>query len=148
MAQKEQDQIRMARMLSEGQDREAVLVELGISRETFYRWKRSDSYRRILAGLGSIAVPQDHPDIIAARDAAAANQLTLAELVAEASQLGMLAIIDRLRHSAAEERLGDLVAATRFALEAQGRMVGTAAEDDERPLTAAEAEAARRLLAG
>ena len=139
--------VRFARLLAEGKSPEAVQAELGIARGTYYRWKGSEEYAEIVAGLAA-PVRADHPDIIAAQDAAAANQLSLAELVAEASQLGMLAIIDRLRHSAAEEKLGDLVAATRFALEAQGRMVGTAMEDDERPLTVAETEQARRLLAG
>jgi hypothetical protein len=133
----------MARLLAEGCSREAVCEELGISRETFYRDKRSGEYADIVKGLRGPAVEADHPDVVAARVITARTELTIAEKVERGVSLGLDTIVEMMQ-APENHRLGEVVAATKFLLEQHQARVGTGAEDDA-PLTAAEVAEVRKM---
>ena len=140
-----QQHVRMARLLVEGTGRDAVCGELGISIETFYRWKRSAPYKAVADSLSGFAtVPADHPDVLAAREATARTELSIAEKVERGVSLGLDTIVDMMQRPQ-DHRLGEVVAATKFLLEQHQIRVGTGADDTE-PLTPEEVAAARKMM--
>ena len=136
----------MARLLLQAKSPEAIMDELGISESTYYRYLREDDFKQIQGQLDApVRIPANHPDLVAAQDIAAKSKRSIAEKVDEGVRICLDELLARVGDIETFSNR-DLIAATKLMLEEHRNRISIDDEDEDQPLTAEEAEQARKLL--